>query len=282
MLVFVFLLSVVNLNEYLMAPRFLGDKIIVCGAKFQGIYLWEPGTARVKKLIDADGFHVAFSSSGTKLAARKEGDVIVYDILRKRMVKRIRGDFTGYPVFLGEKLLVPEEKSTLVFDENLIGSGKLPFSFTYGTAGNDKLAFSRNDSIFLFDFKKHELKIVRGGDGIYFMPIISPDGNYIVYSKLGYGLYLYDIEKGNEIFVSKGGNPSWRSDSKVFVFSIVEDNGEDITGADLYVYRISDGKVIQLTHSRDVFELLPSFSPDGKKVVYNTFEGKIDFVLYKE
>ncbi|MEO0264888.1 MAG: hypothetical protein ABIM17_06560, partial [candidate division WOR-3 bacterium] len=62
----------------------------------------------------------------------------------------------------------------------------------------------------------------------------------------------------------------------------VEDNGEDITGADLYVYRISDGKVIQLTHSRDVFELLPSFSPDGKKVVYNTFEGKIDFVLYKE
>lgn len=282
MVIFIFVLSLGNYQGYWMAPRFWGEKVIVTGPKFQGIYTFNPVTNKTEKLLDANGFYVSFSADGTKLAVRAQDGVLVYDVTRKRPVKEIKGELEGYPIFQGNRLLVPVKEKTLVFNENLKKSGALPFSFTFGTTGGDRLAFSRNDSIFLFDFKKFDLIFVKGGDGTYFMPVISPDGNYIVYSKLGYGLYLYSVEKGEEIFVSKGGNPSWRGDSKMFVFSLVEDNGDDITGADLFLFRVPDGKLEQLTQTPHVFELLPSFSPDGKEVVYNTYDGKIGFIHVKE
>jgi len=277
-----FLLSylVLDLKGDYMAPRFVGKDIILFGSKYHGLYLYSPDSKKVLKALDnAYGFHVSFDEGENRMALRTDAGVVVYHLKEEKVVYEGKyQDINGYPVFVGNHLVIPLADRSYVLNENNEVEEELPITFTYATSSGSLLAFQRNDSIFLFDFEKRTLRLLRGGDGRYFMPTISPDGRYVVYSSLGEGLFLHNLESDETFYIGKGGNASWSPDSKKLVFAVVEDNGEDITGADLHIFTVGDKKVEKLTETPSVFELIPSFSPDGKKVIFNTFDGKIGLI----
>jgi Tol biopolymer transport system component len=106
------------------------------------------------------------------------------------------------------------------------------------------------------------------GDGQYFLPQLSPDGQKVIYQELARGLYLTDLTSGVTVNLGPGTDPAWSPDSKFVVFSVTADDGHNITAAELYLADLA-GRKRQLTHTPGLPEMNPAWSPDGKFLAFD-------------
>ncbi len=101
----------------------------------------------------------------------------------------------------------------------------------------------------------------------------SPDGRKIAFELLGGDLLVADVDGSNRIALGRGHRPAWSPDSRWIVFMVTEEDGHRITGSELAVAGL-DGRVDPLTHTAEIHEMNPSWSPTGDLVTYD-FAGKI-------
>lgn len=106
------------------------------------------------------------------------------------------------------------------------------------------------------------------GDGQYFLPQLSPDGQKVVYQELTRGLWIADLASGMTTNLGQGNDPAWSPDSKFVVFSVTADDGHNITAAELYLADLS-GRRRQLTDTPELLEMNPVWSPDGKFIAFD-------------
>jgi TolB protein len=92
----------------------------------------------------------------------------------------------------------------------------------------------------------------------------SPDGQKIQYVKEGDGtkVYLANADGSGEILLPFRGGV-WSADSKLITFH----RRLSPNNADIFVYTIETREVRNVTNS-DAFDADPSFSPDGKRIVF--------------
>jgi len=75
-------------------------------------------------------------------------------------------------------------------------------------------------------------------------------------------------EDQKEQIVGQGLNASWLPNSQAVVYQITEDDGQEITGSDIYMFNLNSKKATQLTNTTEVFEEYPSVSKDNQQILY--------------
>lgn len=105
---------------------------------------------------------------------------------------------------------------------------------------------------------------------------LSPDQTKIVFEVMGGNLFVINIDGSGMVDLGKGNRPKWSPDSKSIVYMITEDNGYEFTSSDIYLINADGRNKAKLTNTDTIIEMTPSFSPDGKSILFENYhEGSI-------
>jgi len=269
-------------NFYILIDVKSNEELILSGPKYQGIYLFNVKSGDVKKISEGNAFRLALSPKGDKILYVDYNRIKLLDFDGSEKVIAEHSEKVGFPVWIDDSLLAYTFDGVIQLVDtlgNLKGSIDGVRSYYIDYSPEAKLfAFQEDDQIYLIDWNGNKKKIT--DDGIFFAPLFSPDGRFVTYNEISKGIFLYDIESGENVFVSKGNNPSWSPDGSLLIFNISQDNGYDIVSSEIYVYSVSEKFVKKITNTKNVSELRPIFSPDGKRVYFCTPEGGLGYVNF--
>lgn len=140
---------------------------------------------------------------------------------------------------------------------------------------NEKLQLIKRDE------KSKEITVLE--DKACYQPVLSPDKKKVAVH-IGNEIWVYDITKKDK--PQKVGNgliTSWSIDSKFLLgFVDISKDGHEISNSELYLYDIRNQTTYQLTNTKDVIEINPTFSRNGKKIYYiNSKDGSIIISQFK-
>ncbi len=100
------------------------------------------------------------------------------------------------------------------------------------------------------------------------LPLLSPDGHWVVYETLGRGLMLVNLETGASSALGPGNNACWSGDGSLLFFDRTLDDGHHLTRGDIFLLIMDDRELVNLTEALDVIALHPAVSPDGKQLAF--------------
>ncbi len=278
-LVFALFSLVFDLGDFYILSNVLSrDTLILSGAKYSGIYLLNTDKKELKKISELSGFEVAISPSKKEILTRSEGRVVLINLEGGKLLEINEKGDVGYPIWLDEnRFAYPVSGSIKIYDLKSRSVKSVKGVNTSWISWNGRyFVCQEKDSVFLvsLDGKKWRISV---DDGKCYSPEFSPNGKYVLYNVLGKGIYIYDLESGENRFVAKGYNPMWSPDGKFIVFNISEDDGVELISSDIYVYHLVSAKIERITNSEEI-EIKPIFSPDGSKIFFCTPDGKIGYI----
>jgi Tol biopolymer transport system component len=130
-------------------------------------------------------------------------------------------------------------------------------------------------NIYVMDADGGNAKQLTKGNQRSRCPAWSPDGKKILFGRTvedGCGIFVMDADGNNlkQIGDDDGWDPAWSPDGKKILF------GSRRTGDGFRIYLMDadGGNVKQLTNNANSFgSVYPSFSPDGKKIMWSDAEG---------
>ncbi len=116
---------------------------------------------------------------------------------------------------------------------------------------------------------------VASGDDRYFAPVLSPDGQWLVFNGLETGLYLYRIADETVVRLGAGHHPAFSGDSRWLVYVRAEDDGARITASEVFLTDLSTSRLrtAPVTATPERHELYPSLSADGSRLAFQAGGG---------
>lgn len=102
-----------------------------------------------------------------------------------------------------------------------------------------------------------------------YQPIISPDKKKVAVH-IGSDVWIYDIEgKKTPINLGLGLITSW-SPNSIYLLGFIDESldGHDVSNSDLYLYNIQSVTKLKITNTKNIFEMNPSWSSNGKHIYY--------------
>ena len=239
------------------------------------------------------------TSSGTKIAFQGRNsdnddsgsDIYVIDAAGSHQ-KRLTTDGANSPNFSidGKKLLYVKDTDGSLYTANADGSNKKRIADNinsrpkFSPDGN-KITYAQGDIYVMNADGSNRVRVTTNGSN--YGPSFSPDGKKIIFQ--------HERSRGNTTFaffsdihtINVGGsgltqlttsgnnyNARFSPDGAKIVFDVSSSPNSNATGADgddIYIMNANGSGRKQLTFSRN--SNLPSFSPDGKKIVFNSNDG---------
>ncbi len=134
------------------------------------------------------------------------------------------------------------------------------------------LAFARDDRMYV----QRGARVVEVGSGDrFFGPVVSPDGERVVFQGLVTGLHVYTRSTGALVRIGPGTAPAWSPDGRRIAFEVTEDDGHVVVASELHVYDVATGRAAPITATERVIERRPSFSPDGASIAFDDDTGGV-------
>lgn len=261
-----------------------GNYIAFTKAGYHGIYIYDISTASIFQITDepSSGFAFKWSSDSkyilTRVARysgmRRFNSVKVFDVQSGAGVQ-LTEESTNMP-YLPEwlpgnnKVLLPTKDGA-----ELIDTGIEPF---FRENESMLTAYSKYNRIIVQDLLNSTERILEPVKGKEYLNVtISPDRLKIAFEVYGGNMFVVNFDGSGLTDLGIGYNPKWTYDSNQIVYMITEDDGHTFTSSDIYIINIDGTNKRNITNTDDVIELNPSISPDGNKIV---FESYIDGTIY--
>ncbi len=230
-----------------------GEKLIFTTAAFVGLYLLEtsnPQDIKVLNTIPGAGYNASWLSDSKRVCFRnKELDQHGLGNLEVKCIDIESMKIQNAPSMNPDGLA-----------SNC--SAKLP---------SDPIVYTNTKTL---QIEAHTLDKARKWNitnqpGQFYEAILSPDKKSVVVHE-GNEMFIYATDgSGQTRSLGNGIATSWSPDGKHLLFFLATDNGHEITGSDLFLCEVADGHRWQLTQTREIFEMYPSFSPDGGTIAYS-------------
>lgn len=266
-----------SIDDICMNPIFSpdGKKIAYTKANYKGLWIFDLTANSAKQITDEDaaGFGFKWSSDSKSILTR----VSKYDNLKRYNAVKI------FDVADEKSQLLTEYKTMMPYLPDWINSDSevyLPTKhgievFNTGKRKSNVIksqlgGYIKNDKIIIHDF-------ITGSDQIN-IPIknaeiinliLSPDKQKAAFEIMGGSMYSMNADGTNLINLGRGNRPKWSFDSKKIIYMAAEDDGHNFTASDIFIINPDGTNKINLTNTKDLIELNPCFSPDGKSVVYD-------------
>jgi|WetSurMetagenome_2_1015567.scaffolds.fasta_scaffold157845_2 hypothetical protein len=266
-----------SMENAVMNPVFSpdGNKIAFTKSLYQGIWIYDLKSQTTTQITNeaAAGFAFKWSADSKSILTR----VAKYEDMRRYNAVKVFEIETGESKQLSDyRTMMPYlpqwiDGDTKVF---LPVKGKDEVYFTgkekNNNISNNIAAFEKNNTLVIKNFTEESEKTFKPiKDAEYINLSTSPDRTKIVFEAMGGNMFVMNIDGTNFIDLGQGDNPKWSSDNNKITYMITEDDGNDFTGSDIFVINPDGTNKKNLTNSKDLIEMNPSFAPDANSVVFD-------------
>lgn len=262
------------------APQFSpdGTTIFVTTASYKGIWRYTPSTRSLVQICDDAGAGYGFSVSpdGNRIAYRRtlEGtsmnrrvqEVVEVELVSGEQVVMASGRDLPTPVYAGDRVL---------FDPTGAQKSMVPAL----VPGNAVLGIEETKIIAVVGGMPLRLDPYRNGS--YIWPSLSPDGTRMVAYEMSRGMFVADLSGNVLAEFGRCDAPSWMRSGRWVVYMREKNDGQQITGSDIYCVAPDGGSPIRLTDSPAI-ELMPVCSPVDDRILVCTPSGEILVLTYRE
>ncbi len=271
-------------EDAVMNPIYSPDGLQIAYTKsgYQGIWILNLQSKTTKQITDeaAAGFGYKWSADSKSILSR----VAKYEDLKRYNAVKV------FNIETGESKQLSDYKTMMPYlPEWADGDSKvyLPLKgndevYVSGIEKNQsardfKVAFEKNNKIVVKDpANNSEQTFEPISNSQYINLSTSPDASKIVFEVMGGNMFVVNIDGSNLTDLGKGNRPKWSSDSKKIIYMIAEDNGHEFTASDIYTINADGTGRANITNTDGIIEMSPSFSPDGKSIVFENYnEGSI-------
>ncbi|MBO8131141.1 MAG: PD40 domain-containing protein [Candidatus Marinimicrobia bacterium] len=275
-------------DKYFISPKWSPNLkyISVTEPKYNGIYVISLKDKKIHQITDelSAGYKYQWSPDGKFIAAKvnkKQFDKIysaikIFEIPSGKfiIIKEYNKDDSGFPLW------TKDGKSIYL---NFYDQLKMfPVFNKQEQNGYENLIYVKDNKLYLYNPQKDteinildQLKIELSNFRII-DTAISPDHNKIAIETTASLVYILSLRENITYKLPDANSVSWSPDSKHLVFCKSTDDGHNFISSDIYISTWDGKNLFQITNTPDKIELSPSWSPDGKWIVYSLFNsGKI-------
>lgn len=109
-------------------------------------------------------------------------------------------------------------------------------------------------------------------DATYLNLQISPDGTKVAFEVYGGHLFVMNIDGSGLQDLGKASRPQWSPDSEYVLANKTEDDGHNITRADILALSIDGKEEVNLTADTPLIAMNPSWGPDDDFILFDNPE----------
>ena len=252
-----------------------GNKIAYTKTSYQGIWIYDLLSQTTKQITDeaAAGFAFKWSADSKSILTR----VAKYEDMRRYNAVKIFNIETSESIQLSDyRTMMPYLPQWIEGDTKVLlpVKGKDEIYLTgkekNNNIYNNIVAFEKNNKVVVNNLDNNSENTFEPiKDGEYINLSTSPDRSKIVFEVLGGNMFVMNIDGTNLIDLGIGDNPRWSSDNKKITYMITTDDGYDFTGSDIFIINSDGANKTNLTNTKELLEMNPSFSSDGKSIVFD-------------
>lgn len=227
-----------------------GSKLLVAsthGMKLHMVDLRNGNTVTKLSDVEGSGFNASWSPDGKEVFYRHKSDPLqVHPEIKRIQISDLQ-----------------------VKSSNLNPNGLL--SASKARSENDIVVYVNIETLGIEAETKNGAKSwnITHDDGQYYYPILSPDQKQVIVHQ-GSEMMLYATDGSGFIkSLGTGLASSWSPDGKhVIAFMDESQDGHTISGSELYMIDVEAGAFSALTQTKDIYELWPNWSADGKRIAF--------------
>ncbi|MCU7497346.1 MAG: hypothetical protein HF314_14010 [Ignavibacteria bacterium] len=255
-----------------------GSKIFFTSASYKGLWYYSMAEKKIIPFASEDGAGYEYVFSNDKSSVIYRASNLDDRGLRRNqsLIKRNLQDLQSEVIVTAKELSTPKvlASNNIAYMEegNVILEAGGPH--LNKTGANDMALYSVDGKI-LFYMNGTKKVFSPLGEGEYIWPSLSPDGTKILFTEVHRGAFISDLQGRILASLGKISAPNWSPDGKWITYMVEKDDGEFVTGSEIFACSSDGLHVFQLTSTSDVHEMYPTWSSDGSSILFNSEDGNI-------